>query len=206
MGAAAAPREGPLSAQPPRRAIKETGSAELQAKGAGHEGQYLRYRTGLHAGARVARLDEASGQALAQTTEPIKRLVAGLQALRGVAQLTALPIAAELGELGRFRGARQLMGYSALVTREYSSGKRVRRWHHHQDRQCLFAPGISGGYLALMRPNPQWARRSNAARRDWMPTSWRLPGRRNSALTGDITGWWRRASPAPRRRGGGARV
>lgn len=80
-----------------------------------------------HAGARVARLDEALGQSLAQAPEPIKRLVAGLQALRGVAQLTALTIAAELGELGRFRGARQLMGYSALVAREYSSGKRVRR-------------------------------------------------------------------------------
>ena len=50
-----------------------------------------------------------------------------LQALRGIALVTAVTIAAEVGELSRFAKPRQLMGYSGAVASEDSSGQRTRR-------------------------------------------------------------------------------
>ena len=50
-----------------------------------------------------------------------------MQALRGVAQISAATIAAELGNNSRFESARQLMGYSGTVPSEDSSGKRIQR-------------------------------------------------------------------------------
>jgi transposase len=54
-------------------------------------------------------------------------VVKDLQALRGIAQISAVTIAAELGNISRFESARQLMGYSGTVPREDSSGKRTQR-------------------------------------------------------------------------------
>jgi transposase len=80
-----------------------------------------------HAGDRVRRLDGALDHAIA-TADPAQRaLVAALQALRGVSQVTALTVVAELGCFSRFSRAKQLMGYTGLVPREASSGPRVRR-------------------------------------------------------------------------------
>jgi len=45
----------------------------------------------------------------------------------GIAQISAVTIAAELGNISRFEGARQLMGYSGTVPSENSSGKRTQR-------------------------------------------------------------------------------
>ncbi|MDQ6423667.1 transposase, partial [Paenibacillus sp. LHD-117] len=50
-----------------------------------------------------------------------------LQSLRGVARLTAITIAAEIGTFERFRSPAQLMAYLGLVPREYSSGQTTRR-------------------------------------------------------------------------------
>jgi transposase len=44
-----------------------------------------------------------------------------------VAQLAAVTVVAELGSLSRFPNPRQLMGYSGLVSSEYSSGNRIQR-------------------------------------------------------------------------------
>lgn len=57
----------------------------------------------------------------------MRAVIEALRALRGVAQTTAATIVSELGELSRFESARQLMGYSGLVAREYSSGNRIQR-------------------------------------------------------------------------------
>ena len=54
-------------------------------------------------------------------------LVEGYAALRGVAALTALTVAAELGDLTRFDSPRQLMAYVGLVPTEHSSGAAHRR-------------------------------------------------------------------------------
>jgi len=57
----------------------------------------------------------------------MRAIIEGLQALRGVAQISAVTIVAELGQISRFRHPRQLMGYSGAVSREHSSGERIRR-------------------------------------------------------------------------------
>jgi transposase len=80
-----------------------------------------------HVRERIARLDCAVHNAAQGATPPIRALIAGLQALRGIAEISAVSLAAELGPLTRFTGARQLMGYSGLVPREASSGGRTSR-------------------------------------------------------------------------------
>ena len=47
--------------------------------------------------------------------------------MRGVAQISAVSIVAEIGELSRFARPKQLMGYSGAVASEHSSGERVAR-------------------------------------------------------------------------------
>jgi len=54
-------------------------------------------------------------------------LVKALQALRGVALVTAVTLVAELGDLTRFESPRQLMAHLGLVPSENSSARRVRR-------------------------------------------------------------------------------
>ena len=54
-------------------------------------------------------------------------LIDELRALRGVDYITAITLVAEIGNLRRFRSARQLMAYVDLVPSEYSSGGRQRR-------------------------------------------------------------------------------
>ncbi len=54
-------------------------------------------------------------------------MILALQALRGVAQMTAVSIVSEPGILSRFKSPRQLMSYSGLVSSEYSSGNRIQR-------------------------------------------------------------------------------
>jgi transposase len=54
-------------------------------------------------------------------------LVKSLQALRGVQLVTAVIIAAELGDFGRFATAPQLMAYLGLVPSEHSSGESKQR-------------------------------------------------------------------------------
>ena len=57
----------------------------------------------------------------------MRAVIEALQALRGIATVSAATIVSEVGSLSRFRKPRQLMGYSGGVPREDSSGERVRR-------------------------------------------------------------------------------
>jgi transposase len=57
----------------------------------------------------------------------LQEVIQDLQALRGIAHISAVTIAAELGQVSRFAGARELMGYCGAVPSENSSGKRTRR-------------------------------------------------------------------------------
>ena len=54
-------------------------------------------------------------------------LVEALQAMRGVALITAVTIVAEIGDFSRFASPRQLMAYLGLVPGEHSSGSKIRR-------------------------------------------------------------------------------
>lgn len=79
------------------------------------------YVTTVRAAAdRVQRLEQAL-QVIAQDS-PQARLIAALQAFRGIGFLTAVTIVAEAGDLRRFRTARQFMAYVGVVPSEYSSG------------------------------------------------------------------------------------
>jgi len=80
-----------------------------------------------HMAERVIRLEQAITEAVKQASPQMQQVVRGLQAMRGIAQISAVTIVAELGELSRFESARQLMGYSGAVPSEESSGKRTRR-------------------------------------------------------------------------------
>jgi transposase len=80
-----------------------------------------------HMGERVARLEQAITEAVKLASPAVQEVVKGLQALRGIAQISAVTIAAELGNITRFEGARQLMGYSGAVPSENSSGGRTQR-------------------------------------------------------------------------------
>lgn len=80
-----------------------------------------------HVAGRIVKLEKAIDEAVQKAPAEIRAVMEALQALRGVAQTTAATIVSELGKLSRFESPRQLMGYSGLVSREYSSGNRVQR-------------------------------------------------------------------------------
>jgi transposase len=80
-----------------------------------------------HAAEQILKLEKAIDEAVAQSSPEIRSVIEALQALRGVAQMTAATIVCELGSLSRFQSPRQLMGYSGLVSREHSSGNRIQR-------------------------------------------------------------------------------
>jgi transposase len=80
-----------------------------------------------HVGGRIVKLEKAIDAAVGEAPPEIRAVIEALQALRGVAQTVAVSIVAEVGSLSRFPSAPDLMGYSGLVPREYSTGNRVQR-------------------------------------------------------------------------------
>jgi transposase len=81
----------------------------------------------LHQRARLARFDLAIDRAIEKAPAEKRAVVEALQALRGVAKLTAVTIVTEVGTFERFRRPSELMGYTGLVPSEYSSGSRRAR-------------------------------------------------------------------------------
>jgi transposase len=80
-----------------------------------------------HMRERVKRLEEAIRNAVKLASPALQQVVNDLQALRGIADISAVTIATELGQVSRFASARQLMGYCGVVPSEVSSGKRTSR-------------------------------------------------------------------------------
>ncbi len=80
-----------------------------------------------HQAQRIARLEQSIDGAIEQAPEAMREVVAALQALRGIAKLTAVTSVSAVGQLSRFPTARQAMGYSGLASSEHSSGERTRR-------------------------------------------------------------------------------
>ncbi|CAB3391264.1 IS110 family transposase [Kyrpidia spormannii] len=73
---------------------------------------------------RIQRVEAAIHEQATQSDRA--PVIQALQTLRGVAEVTAVSLVAEVGEFSRFRNPRQLMAYAGLVPKEYSSG--ARRW------------------------------------------------------------------------------
>jgi transposase len=80
-----------------------------------------------HMAERVKRLEEAIREAVKVAPANMQEVIRGLQALRGIAEISAVTVVAELGRISRFENARQLMGYSGAVPSENSSGQRQQR-------------------------------------------------------------------------------
>jgi transposase len=76
---------------------------------------------------RIERLERTIDEATVRGPEAMRAVIGALQALRGIAKVSAVTIVAELGEITRFGRPRALMGYSGLVSREHSSGNHIRR-------------------------------------------------------------------------------
>jgi transposase len=86
---------------------------------------FVEYRqTVSEAQARVQRLSEALTQEIQHWR--MQPLVHALMSLRGVDQLVATTLVAELGDFRRFAHPRHLMGYLGLVPSEHTSGERRR--------------------------------------------------------------------------------
>jgi transposase len=80
-----------------------------------------------HARERIRRLEQAIDVAVETAPATMRAVIESLQALRGIATMSAVSLVSELGTMSRFAHARQLMGYSGTVSREDSSGSRIRR-------------------------------------------------------------------------------
>lgn len=91
-------------------------------------------------------------------TWSLRPLVRALQALRGVQVVTAVILAAELGDFARFATAPSLMAYLGLVPSEHSSGEtqkrgRITRAGNGHVRRILVESAWSYRY----RPTMSWA-------------------------------------------------
>lgn len=82
-----------------------------------------------HQAERIQRLEKSIDVAIEKAPAEMRSVIEALQSLRGVAKITAVSIVAEVGSFSRFENARQLMGYSGLVSSEFSSGNRIQRGH-----------------------------------------------------------------------------
>jgi transposase len=80
-----------------------------------------------HAAERIRRLEQAIDAALVSVPAGMKTVIEALQALRGIAKVSAVTLVAELGTVSRFSHPRELMGYTGIVSREHSSGEHIFR-------------------------------------------------------------------------------
>jgi transposase len=74
---------------------------------------------------RADRLEAAIRAAVPEWS--LAQVVTALQAMRGIDLVSAVTILAEIGDLSRFAGPRELMGYLGLVPSERSTGDSVKR-------------------------------------------------------------------------------
>ena len=100
--------------------------ATLNFGAAGAQTAFTEYwQAVISADERVARLTQALASSIeGWRFEPVVR---SLQALRGIDQISAIGLMAEIGDVCRFAHPRQLMGYLGLVPCEHSSGEKVAR-------------------------------------------------------------------------------
>ena len=102
-----------------------------------------------HVAERITHLERSIEAAIETLPVKMRAVIEALQSLRGIAQISAVSIVAEVGKLSRFEHPRQLMGYSGVVSREHSSGERIRRGAISKSRQRASAADRRGGRLGL---------------------------------------------------------
>jgi len=117
--------------------------------------------------ARVGRYNEALHEQ-AQTSSKAY-LIAALQILKGIAEVNAVTLVAELGDLMRFARPAQLFSYSGMVPAEYSSGgerhqggitktgnRHVRRALTEAAWAYRYPPSFKGRLALQRQGTPQW--------------------------------------------------
>jgi transposase len=77
-----------------------------------------------HQSHRIEHLEQAIDDAVEQAPPKMRTVIDALQALRGVAKVTAVTLAVEVGRFERFEHPKQLMSYVGMVPSEHSSGGR----------------------------------------------------------------------------------
>jgi len=75
-----------------------------------------------HQAERIKRLDQAIHEAVANGPSRVRAVVAALAGFKGVGELTAVTLVAEIGDFSRFDKAPELMSYCGVVPSEHSSG------------------------------------------------------------------------------------
>jgi transposase len=94
-----------------------------------HPAQQIVFQDYIHAvtdaEARIERLTQQISELLSSWS--LAPLVEALQAMRGIAFVVAVTLAAEVGNFSRFDNPRQLMAYLGLTPSEHTSGASVRR-------------------------------------------------------------------------------
>ncbi len=136
-----------------------------------------------HMDERVKRLERSIVEVIQVAPAPMREVVRGLQALRGIAHISAVTIAVELGNItSRFEGARDLMGIAehfraktpaASAFEEEALPSRVTPT---SDASWSNRPGA----IAIgQRSEPGCA----GARKDFQQRSPRLHGKRRTACT-----------------------
>jgi transposase len=125
------------------------------------------------AGERVQRLEKALRGCSLSVEQA--RLLAALQAFRGISFLSAVTIVAEVGDLRRIATAPQFMAYAGLVPSEYSSGASHHRGRITKTGNALLRH-VLGEAAHHARHAPCEAPYSGNARRECQLTSLTLPG------------------------------
>ena len=159
-----------------------------------------------HLVAGIERLDQAVLEAAQLGAAQMRAVIEALQALRGIAQVTAVTIVAELGQISRFVKAGQLIGYSGLVPSEYSSGEGKWRGAITKTGNAHLRRVIVEAAWQLINSGPGWAvpletsgRAERRSERD------RLEGPASIACSLPKTAGPRKEQTADRK-GGGARA
>lgn len=101
---------------------------------------------------RILQLDQEISRLLPEWS--LCNLVCQLQALKGVGQLIAITLVAELGDFSRFSNPEQLMAFLGLVQGEYSSGNSIRprgitKVGNSELRHLLYGYQINSDYLTV---------------------------------------------------------
>ena len=131
---------------------------------------------------------------------PYAQTVARLRCLRGIDTLSAVGLAAEIGDFTRFERPGRLMSYLGLVPSETSSRRDPPPREDHEDRLAARPPAAGRGQLAL--PQDPRARRPLQRRQEGQPANVsRSPGRRNAGYMASGAGSPRSAEAPHDRRG-----
>ena len=155
-----------------------------------------------HMSKRVRRLEQAITEAVKLAAPAVQEVVKGLQALRGIAEISAVTIVAELGNIARFETPRQLMGYSRAPTdrffvRGVGAARFPARTPAENERNVATSPRqatrICGASL-LKRPGvidcgPALGPRCASGKKECRNPSRRSPGRRRSGSRNAMPDW-----------------